>query len=513
MFKRIALLMAMLMIFMSFATGCGNKTETATEGNTADTGSETTAEADAPKGEPTELTMGFITFGQTPADIQLVQDEINKIALEKINAKVTLLPIGIGAYADQVNLMLTSGEKLDLLSVLYIFFPGFVAKGQLLPMDDLLDQYGQGIKDSLGPVYIKSGIVGDSTYAVTTNRDLAGGTGLVMKKELVDKYGIDVSKIKTFDDMEAVFATIKENEPDVVPLVPSTVGLGVMDRYNTYDVLTDGFGVLMNYGQDEKLNVVNYAETDEFKLLTETARSWFEKGYILKDAATTQEAGPTLVKSGRAFSYISPSKPGLAEQESRMAGTEMVVAQIQPDRASTTTTQTFQWTIPSTCENPEVAMQFLNLMYTDKDIVNLLSWGIEGKHYVVKEGEVIDYAEGVDASNTGWGLNTAWQFGNEFIGHVWASDDPEIWNKTKAFNDGAIKSNAIGFTPIAENYKNELAACTNVRNQYYIALLSGIVDPTTVLPEFIKALKDAGIDTIVAEKQKQLDEWLATQQQ
>ena len=46
-------------------------------------------------------------------------------------------------------------------------------------------------------------------------------------------------------------------------------------------------------------------------------------------------------------------------------------------------------------------------------------------------------------------------------------------------------------------------------NQYYLPLINGEVDVDEILPVFQKALKDAGIDAIVAEKQAQLDAWLA----
>jgi putative aldouronate transport system substrate-binding protein len=39
----------------------------------------------------------------------------------------------------------------------------------------------------------------------------------------------------------------------------------------------------------------------------------------------------------------------------------------------------------------------------------------------------------------------------------------------------------------------------------------GVVDPTVVLPEFQQALKAAGIEEIIAENQKQIDEWRAEQ--
>ena len=50
-----------------------------------------------------------------------------------------------------------------------------------------------------------------------------------------------------------------------------------------------------------------------------------------------------------------------------------------------------------------------------------------------------------------------------------------------------------------------------VIQQYLPGIACGSVDPETALPEFRQALKDAGYDDILAEKQKQLDAWLAAQ--
>ncbi|WP_454928038.1 DUF3502 domain-containing protein, partial [Abiotrophia defectiva] len=45
-------------------------------------------------------------------------------------------------------------------------------------------------------------------------------------------------------------------------------------------------------------------------------------------------------------------------------------------------------------------------------------------------------------------------------------------------------------------------------NEYVAGLHTGTVDPEKVLPEFNKALKDAGIDKIKEEMQRQYDEFL-----
>ena len=40
----------------------------------------------------------------------------------------------------------------------------------------------------------------------------------------------------------------------------------------------------------------------------------------------------------------------------------------------------------------------------------------------------------------------------------------------------------------------------------------GTIDPAKKLPEFIEKLKAAGIEKVIAEKQKQLDAWAAAKQ-
>ena len=59
---------------------------------------------------------------------------------------------------------------------------------------------------------------------------------------------------------------------------------------------------------------------------------------------------------------------------------------------------------------------------------------------------------------------------------------------------------------------NEITACTNVIKEYAYGLEVGAVDVDEVLPKFQQALKDAGIDRVIEEKQKQIDEWLAAKE-
>ena len=52
------------------------------------------------------------------------------------------------------------------------------------------------------------------------------------------------------------------------------------------------------------------------------------------------------------------------------------------------------------------------------------------------------------------------------------------------------------------------SAVTTLQEQLNVIALH-TVDPETYIPEFLSKLKDAGSEDIIAEKQKQLDAWLA----
>jgi putative aldouronate transport system substrate-binding protein len=268
------------------------------------------------------------------------------------------------------------------------------------------------------------------------------------------------------------------------------------------DSLGDNLGVIADAGTSTK--IVNLFETKDFTDSIALARKWYQAGYILKDAATSQETGSNLVKAGKAFSYFSNMKPGFEKQEAHITGKEMVAVRLTKPFADSVSITGFMISITKNSEDPERAMQFMNLMYTDKDIANLISLGIEGKHYVIKHDNVITLPEGVTQS--GYAFNQ-WEVGNNFLTHVWEEQDPNIWELMKKHNDSAVKSTAIGFTFNVEPVKTEIAAATNVLNQYKIGLESGTLDPA-LTAEFNTKLKAAGLEKIIAEKQKQFDLWL-----
>lgn len=510
--KLITLMMAFLLVFSACASSSPVKNDpTIASNTTSSTASGTTAQpATAPAEPPAELTIGFYMNVNTPKDMQLVIDEVNKILIKDINAKITnIVALNLGNYIDQITLMLSGNENLDA----FLVRPGanfinYVSRGQVIELDELIAKYGQGIVKAIGQEFLDAGVVNGKQYGLTTNRDLAKSYGFTIDKSFVDKYNIDYKNIKSMEDMGKAFQTIVEKEPKITPWVSIPGTNALLEWLCKMDNLTDTYGVLMNYGQDSKLSVVDLFETKEYEEQVRVMRDFYQKGYIQKDIMTTSDSPYDLYRAGTAFAMSTGLKPGLEIQDSMLVGKDLVTATIAPAFTTSTIVQTVQWCIARNSKEPEASMKFLNKMYSDPAVTNLLAWGIEGKHYTKKSDGLIGYPEGINKDNSGFILNLGWAFGNQFITHVWEGNSPTVWKDTDTFNRSAIKSNAFGFVYNNSAVKTEVAAVTNVANQYRSGLEFGVLDPDKALPEFIAKLKDAGIDKIILEKQKQLDEWL-----
>ena len=491
-------------LFLLNACSGGPSGQSGTSGSGSSAGTKT--------GDPAELTIGFYINSSMPTDMDAVLDEINKILLEKANAKITdKVVLNYGNYLEQITLMLSGNEKLDtFLCRNSTNFIQYVTRGQLLEMDDLLKEYGQGIVDAVGQDFLDAGVVGGHQYGLTSIRDLAKEYGFTMLKSYADKYDIKMEDIKTMDDMGAAFAKIKAGEPDMIPLVATTGANALMEYLIGIDALTDYCGVLMNYGNDDPMKVVNYFATEEYAYWCNYMHDWYQKGYIAEDFLTNNDQPHDLMRAHRGFAMPTGLKPGFDVQESNVVGEPMVSVALSERYTTTTLVETAQWCIPHNATEPEAAMKFLNLLFTDEKLINLFDWGIEGKHYVKTADGHITYPEGVTSENTGYSLGLGWIFGNQYLSYVWEGDDIDVYDQLKEFNQTAMKSGAFGFVYDNSKVKTEVAAVNNVLNEYRAGLEYGVLDPETALPEFLSKLETAGIDKIIAEKQSQLDAWLAS---
>ena len=101
------------------------------------------------------------------------------------------------------------------------------------------------------------------------------------------------------------------------------------------------------------------------------ARSWYTAGYIMGDAATTTSTSTELLSADKGFCYISNyAGSDAAVQISVQTGKEIGGIRICEPYLATTEANSVTWMVASTSKNPEKALDFLNLTYTDPDVIN-----------------------------------------------------------------------------------------------------------------------------------------------
>lgn len=488
--------------------GCGNG-EAGTENGSVsmDSGFTESGVVDSntgENGEPVTLKLAIFNYANMD-DMDVVLEKVNELTMEELNMKLEIDVIPGSSWSQQINLILSSGEELDIFPAFSTPLATYVANGQALAMDDLIKQYGTDIGPAVGEEYLKCGMVSGSLYGITTNRDLAAQNGYWMRADLCEKYDIDPSSITNLEQLEQVLQKIHEGEPELYPVVPETdaVPVGIAN----WDDLSNGLGVLMNYG--EKLEVVNLYETQMYRDYVETMHRWYQEGLIMKDILNNTESSAGLVRSEKAVGAFAGMKPGYESQQKRDTGMEIARINLTEAYSVTGNAAGLTWCISSNSKNPEAAMRFLNYAYTSSELNNLLIYGIEGVHYkyVDKENNIIDYADGLDAATTPYSPTLGWAWFNQFTAAIWNGNAPDYWEQLAKFNAEAIKSKAMGYTFDSSNVKTEITACTNVCNKYLKGLNAGVLDPAEALPQFNEELKKAGLDTIIAEKQRQIDEW------
>jgi putative aldouronate transport system substrate-binding protein len=503
--KKLGRLISAGLVLCLLFSGCGGKEPNEPGGTTEPGGSTTSSNL-----KPYEINAYFLA--PQVKDVALVEAEVNKILKEKINATIKLNYYWWDNYQQKQQLDVTSGEKIDIMfSPSWWGFNDYVAKQAWLPLDDLLQEHGQDIIANIDPAYLKAPVINGKLYAIPTSKDMYGTGGFIFNKELVDKYNFDVNSITKPEDIEPWLKTIKENEPDIIPFL-STGGDQQAYLQQDWNVNVGSVDVPVGYAKtDGDVKIINLLETEASKRIFKLSHSWYKKQYINQDVATLQDGTP-IKKSKKVFAWTEQLKPGKAEELAAQYGYDLVQADAWKGIEYYTTTLDLtnsQLVIPRTSEDPARAMMFINLLFKDKELKNLLSWGIENKHYKKVSDNQIDFADGVNADNSGYYGLAQWAMGgSQFLDYLWVSESADKWQKMAEFNAIAKPMKIVGWTYDSSNVKSEMAALATVGQNEVKPLSQGIVDYDTYYPRVKASLEAAGIQRVIEDCQESVDEFI-----
>ena len=447
------------------------------------------------------VTLTWLLPGDAQPDIASVEEKINEITTEKIGAKVEFQYIDTGAYTERMKMNMASGMDFDLCFTGYVNpYLDAVNKEGLLDLTDLLDKEAKELKKTLPDYAWDVAAVNGRIYAVPNLQIFAPQESLIIFKDISDKYDFDFSQVKEMEDLAPYLEMVKNGEKGIFPYNSNRSGTNFWTM-NKYEEITSGI-VIRTDGSSKEVELI--WDTPEWKQGVKTLSDWYKKGYIRSDALSAGDDTQDFI-AGRFATGTAGWKPGAEEAAKEKYNRDLMLIKMQEPYLKKSNCLAAMTGIGYNSKNPEKAIKLIELVNTDKDLYNLICFGIEGKHYELNaEGKVKKIAD------SGYNPNADWKFGNQFNAYLLEGQDDNLWEETAELNLSAKKSPIIGFVLDMEPIKSEISQVTAVGGEYARVIANGAKDPDTYLEEYRKKLETAGIQKIKEEVQRQIDEYWKT---
>ena len=462
----------------------------------------------APAAQPSVELLYYYGGRESFADLPMVEAAMSEMMQAQINATIKLNPIEFSSFTDKMNAKDAAGEKYDLCFTSGWANPYYikVKNGVLADLTEALPQYAPKYYGGLNPAIWLGPMVGGQIYAAVCQQIFPAAVGPIVREDLAQKYGLNLDEITKLEDLEPFNDKILEGEGgEVIPT--ETMNFW----WSTYWKVDNAPSYGSVYYDDEDIKLQHVWDMPEWKTCLELGRRWYEAGYMdmeVVPAADKQAA----VNAGKYGYVIHRAKPGGGAERKAYTG-RMYISKILEDPCLLTTGNVIStmYGVNKQTSSLEACVRYLEMVNTDKAFYNLLCKGIEGKHWVWvdKEKEVIAFPEGVTAETHPYNPNTDWEFGDQFNAYYVDPEQVGAWEETRALNDASVPSVLLGFALDTEPIKNEIAEITAAGAEFE-DMMNSLMDLETAVPAYVDALNNAGADQVLAEIQRQVDEWKAT---
>lgn len=288
---------------------------------------------------------------------------------------------------------------------------------------------------------------------------------------------------------------------------------------------------------DDNAQLVNFAETDAYKLFLEYAGKWYNAGYIPEDVLTSSGGGTrsAVISANASGMWYGTDNPETGEARGvsyimnngkiGSYGLLLDTTEQQFNGTSTLGSEATYQVIPITAKYPEEAIKLLDLMRSPvgtpgNDLANLLCYGFEKNSDYAKKYDTYHYtlngtcAQGVDytvqpSSNCKYG-KCFWTVTNTYLLYhtpvildgqsEWALDFEKNVRPT------LHKTPYYRFRADFSSMLTDVSNISSVTKEFNDQLLSGLNGSKWITPyeQMMKKMKDAKLENVKSEIQKQM---------
>ena len=479
------------------------------------------------------MTTGDKPSGELAATVDAALAELNDILTEKINAELQIYYISWTDYLSNYNLTLAQMDgSVDLVGTASDWLDAWpnAKNGAFLELsEEMLQTYAPKTWASVSPEHWElckyDGeiyLMPEDNYAQWTNH------GFVYRMDWAKEAGL-ADGVQSWEDLTTYFKYVKETYPDITPWDSDGTQYGQMaggwiTSHSDY-VSIDGISANAMWGgtKDDLYTIYSpyMTETDSLVEYAKMMKEWDEIGVwqtdVLNNTASTNRDDYRVGKVA-------------AEQHHTQTWTDLVSHTTQNtiyDTDEDAETGFFYFgqetgnvvalnithgamAVSAGSENPERALMVYDMIRNDQECYQLLCYGQEGVSWEKTGDGMKTTPEGYNADTQNVnGVTNFWWGRNDDLEIRDASRDWEKIDALYAEYDSKKIDYPYGqFILNNDNIQSYIANINEIYTNYMKQISFGKYSGTAeeIVAEFQQALKDAGIDIVTEEIQRQINE-------
>ena len=307
--------------------------------------------------------------------------------------------------------------------------------------------------------------------------------------------------------------------PDKIPLSGDNLTLDLTyPGYNMwnntyYDALGDNTGAFLavNYTPDGKSDykVTSRYESDDFNYARKVLQQWYNEGLVDKNAFTYNGNGFATTVNADVFACFSGGTPTQNANRLLACLNECIFIQLGTAGSATSNIVQFTWALPTSCDEEVAAVKFMNMLYTNPDIYNLVCFGVEGVHYNMDANGQMVLPEGVTPESSPYYPNCFNFVANTTLANTWAGTDPTLPQQELAAIQRSVDSPLLGFSFDTSAVADQFARLGVIAHDEYGPFIFTGMASDAQYKEFIDKMYENGLQDVIDEAQRQIDAWLA----
>lgn len=431
--------------------------------------------------------------------------------------------------ADQKLLMdVASGADYDVVNLTVNQYRTLMSKGALLPLNDLLDKYGQDIlngnsEEVWRALTDEDGNIYGVPYMYPHDSEIA--KFIAVRMDLLRAAGIDKVP-ETLDELYDTMVQLKKYYGDkyIILAGPYDAASEGNRGINFPMVISAAWGIYNDWMVDDNGKVIFITEHPKFKEMCDFLSKCADEGLFDPDwAANTTTSVTEKFAGGRAImscgdrSLAQNAIPALQKNFGlKDEDFGFITALFGPDgtcKYMKTTSLNHVSSVLKNSKHPADAINWINLKVKDQMFINI---GVEGVHYTLGPGGAHDiqpinptfanergdsyyYLDATDSKNFQW---------------QWPSRIRKSAAQWLAFNATTMKTAAehpeiyvpayFAFMPSSPNYAKYSASLSKMVNDFLLQIMAGTRTFDDV-PAFTQEWKNNGGEEVRAELQAYLD--------